>query len=165
MQVELRTGVVMRAPLGAHWRQPGSVELVGNAWDLQDACKQLALMPAHRCAAVVATPQESGAPQLWASVAMPFGTISSVHSFSRAGLALRSVAALFLGLLTANYLDDFPHLEAEELSGSAETLMKEVMEVLGRELSRNPEKSFPFAKDLGAFGVTISLRPTPPRRW
>ena len=119
-----------------------------QTWDLQDAYKQLALLPAHRFAAVVATPQEPGAPQLWASVALPFGTISSVHSFSRAGLAMRSVAARSLGPLTVNYLDDFPHLEAEELPGSAETSMEKVMEVLGLEPSRSPEKSPPLAKGL-----------------
>ena len=79
VQVVPRTGVVMHAPLDLHGHQPGSWQLVGKTWDLQDAYQLLALLPAQRVAAVVATPQESGAPQPRASGALPVGTISSVH--------------------------------------------------------------------------------------
>ena len=73
VQVTLREGEVLRGALHPHWCKANEDQLVGKTWDLQDAYKQLALKPAHRFAAVVATPHPEKETQLWASIALPFG--------------------------------------------------------------------------------------------
>ena len=73
----LSDGRSLSGPRHVDWERPEDRGLWGKTWDLQDAYKQLAVAPAHRFAATIATPgRDGGEVQLWTSLTLPFGASS-----------------------------------------------------------------------------------------
>ena len=105
VSVALASGEALSGKL--HEQFSAGVRILGRTWDLEAACKQFAVLPAHRFASIIAVEGPGKRDRtFWIGDALPFGARASVHSFNRPALALRRLALTQLGAVATNYFDD-----------------------------------------------------------
>jgi hypothetical protein len=66
--------------------------------------------------------------------ALPFGARNAVFVLGATARALEYILVYLFLVLTAQYVDDFPQLESEELADADEDIMVEVLRLLGWEI-------------------------------
>ena len=91
------------------------------------------------------------------AIALPFGSVSSVHAFNRAARAIRVIWAKLFRLVVTNFFDDFCQLELNLLQDSAWKTAEMVMQLLGWTISSGDDKRRPFSKSFEILGAVISL--------
>ena len=82
--------------------------LHGRSFDMQNAYRQIPVLPAHRRLAYVAHfCPSAGRPLAFAMNCMPFGGTASVYAFSRTAMALQRILTQVFWVVITNYLDDY----------------------------------------------------------
>jgi hypothetical protein len=89
--------------------------------------------------------------------ALPFGAHNAVFAFGATARAFKCILICLFGVITAQYVDDFPQFEAEDLEGAADDIMLDVLSLLGREV-KMPEGEPPkFNEVFTPLGVRMHL--------
>ena len=87
---------------------PGGEPWVARTFDLRDAYRQCAVAPGSSKFAHIAVRNASnGQASIFRMLALPFGSIKSVHSFLRVAHSLWYILVVHLDILVTNYFDDF----------------------------------------------------------
>ena len=117
-KVVLETGEEYSGFVHYSYRNPNSRKLVGRAIDLKRACKQLAIAPSMASVAVIclSDPRNQG-PRFFLLRALPFGARNAVFTFGAVARALEMILVGLFSFLLEQYVDDFPQLEPEALTG------------------------------------------------
>ena len=120
-------------PVFWQWREFCNASVHGRSFDMQNAYRQIPVLPAHRRLSYVAHfCPSAGRPLAFAMNCMPFHRSFGWSSFS--DVALTSVS---------------------------EKVIRTVFHVLGFVLSTNPKKDHPFAETFTALGIEFLLHDTP----
>eukprot|EP00435_Cladocopium_sp_Y103_P017022 s3000_g4.t1 len=144
--------------LAKSWCDGAARDLFGRCLDLKHAYKQLVRNPLDSWSSVlaVANPHDSQV-YFFESIALPFGSVSSVLAFNRMARALRTILARLFKLVVTNFFDDFCQLELEMLQGSAWRTAETALELLGWKISMGEDKRHPFSKQFEILGAVIRL--------
>ena len=133
--------------------------LHGRSFGMQNAYRQIPVLPAHRRLAYVAHfCPSAGRPLAFAMNCMPFGGAASVYAFARTAMALQRILTQVFWVVITNYLDDYVPFSDVALTSK---VIRTVFHVLGFVLSTNPKKDHPFAETFTALGVEFLLHDTP----
>ena len=136
------------------WRGDGGL-LRGCCADLKSAFRQLPRLPAHGCFSPICVfNPSSGCPEFFLLEAMAFGQGAAVYGFNRVARALDAILAE-IGIMTANYVDDYPLLVPSELAEETCEGLRRLMGLLGWEL-KEPLELRPEFK-FTALGVIVAL--------
>jgi hypothetical protein len=88
---------------------------------------------------------------------LPFGARNAVFTFGATARAIEIILNGLFGVLTSQYVDDYPQFEFEQLTGQDDDIMLEVLSLLGWEVKR-PEGVPPqFAPVFTLLGVRMHL--------
>ena len=83
--------------------------------------------------------------------ALPFGSVKSVHSFSRVAHSLWSIMASLFKIVMTNYFDDFVAIAAQPECESVTHTVKAVFRLLGWRFAEGDHKDPPtFSSTLAA---------------
>lgn len=147
-----------KGEVSQHWPEEECQNLLGRCLDLKHAYKQLVRSPRDSWAAILAVlnPDDSRV-YFFEAIALPFGSVSSVHAFNRAARAIRMILAKLFRLVVTNFFDDFCQLELNLLQDSAWKTAEMVMRLLGWTISSGDDKRRPFSKSFEILGAVISL--------
>jgi hypothetical protein len=154
----LTSGMVLEGPLHPSLRDPDSRKLQGRTVDLKQAFKQLAPSPEFARLSIVSIwhPRFS-ALRYFLLRALPFGARNAVFTFGATARAIEIILNGLFGVLTSQYVDDYPQFEFEQLTGQDDDIMLEVLSLLGWEVKR-PEGVPPqFAPVFTLLGVRMHL--------
>ena len=88
--------------------------------------------------------------------ASPFGSISSVYLFNRASRALWA-CGVWAGLIWTNYFDDFPTLDLDTTSTSADITARALFTLFGWSYATEEKKNRPFAASFPFLGIVADL--------
>lgn len=138
------------------WKQP--LRVLGRTLDLQSAYKQVGpcMDDIWNRVIMVFDPKES-CPKYFVSSALMFGATAAVYAFNRISKSIWHILTHLLSLWMTVYYDDFPMVEPEETSSSAEECMAEILDILGWKFARSGSKAPPFATTFDVLGVTVDL--------
>ena len=101
---------------------------------------------------------ESQEPSYFISFALMFGSTAAVYAFNRVSKSIWHILCHQLSLWMTVYCDDFPMLEPEETSVSAEESIGEFLDVLGWKYAKTGKKALPFSEKFDVLGVSVDLR-------
>ena len=124
--------------------------------DLKDAYRQRAIATSSFAFShIVVGEPSTGQPNAFKMLALPFGSIKSVHSFLRIAHSLWFLAACALDVMWANYFDDYvcccPKSEATHLSMTVHAFFH----LFGWSFAETGSKAVDFDAMCKALGVTI----------
>ena len=126
--------------------------------DLKDAYRQCAVATSSfKFSHIVVREPLTGNPKIFKMLALPFGSIKSVHSFLRVAHSLWFLATCALDVLWTNYFDDFvcccPKSESKHLSMTVHAFFH----ILGWTFAEAGSKAIDFDGVCKALGVTIDV--------
>ena len=152
--LDVVAGLCKSAMLAAEGSEPWT----GRAFDLKSAYRQCAVHPSSEQFAHILV-QEPGSGRLWVfrTLALPFGSVKSVHSFMRFAHSIWFLAVAEFDILCANYVDDFVSFCPKNEASSVTNCMHLLFELLGWEFAKTGEKAVPFSERFRALGVSIDL--------
>ena len=105
VRLRLSNGVVLEGRLHPTWTLAEVKKLMGRLGDMKSAYRQLAGLPGHAFAAVVAAwNDEIGAPAFFLSRALLFGESAAVFGFNRVARFLNMIARRGLYLVVSGVL-------------------------------------------------------------
>ena len=96
----------------------------GRAFDLQDAYRQLAIMPEHRAHSFICVCEPQHGLRCYRMLTMPFGSSASVYAFLRTSLAIHALGTRLFRLRWTCFYDDFPAVVPEPLAHAATHLIR-----------------------------------------
>ena len=142
------------------WTLESARTLLGRCVDLKSAYKQLLGDPADGAISIIATwnPVDKVV-ELYESVALPFGSTGSVYGFNRCSFAIRQIFIKHFKMFCTSFFDDYPFLELESLAEHSDLLSREVLSILGWEVS--VDKLKPFHGSFDAVGVSFDFQGLP----
>jgi len=149
------------AALVKHWAKTKgrSANLVGKTYDLRKAYRQLAVRESHLDFAWVAISDSDGTPQFFRLNSMPFGATASVAAFLRVAEAIKQIGLTQLALVWTSFFDDFIVICEEDQADVTDKCVMLLFQLLGWNVSTEPEKNHPFSKTFQALGVVVDLSP------
>ncbi len=158
VSVEMYDGEVLEGPLHPSLKDPEKRRIHGRTVDLRQAFKQLAPAPAMAALTVVGIWHPvAAAIRFYLLRALPFGARNAVFVFGATARALECILICLFFVVTAQYVDDFPQFEAEDLVGEADDIMCDVLKLLGWEV-KMPENVPPkFDQVFTLLGVRMHL--------
>ena len=126
--------------------------------DLKDAYRQCAVATSSfKFSHIVVREPLTGNPKIFKMLALPFGSIKSVHSFLRMAHSLWFLATCALDVLWTNYFDDFvcccPKSESKHLSMTVHAFFH----ILGWTFAEAGSKAIDFDGVCKALGVTVDV--------
>ena len=126
--------------------------------DLKDAYRQCAIATSSFAFShIVAREPSTGMPKVFKMLALPFGSIKSVHAFLRIAHSLWFLAACALDVMWTNYFDDYvcccPRSEANHLSMTIHAFFH----LLGWSFAETGSKAVDFDIMCKALGVNIDV--------
>ena len=126
--------------------------------DLKDAYRQCAIATSSFAFShIVVREPSTGLPKVFKMLALPFGSIKSVHAFLRIAHSLWYLAACALDVMWTNYFDDYvcccPKGEANHLSMTVHAFFH----LLGWSFAKTGSKAVDFDAMCKALGVTIDV--------
>ena len=129
-----------------------------RALDLKDAYGQCAVATSSvKFSHIIVREPSTGNPKIFKMLALPFGSIKSVHSFLRVAHSLWFLATCALDVLWTNYFDDFvcccPKSESKHLSMTVHAFFH----ILGWTFAEAGSKAIDFDGVCKALGVTIDV--------
>ena len=130
---------------------PGGEPSVARPLDLKDAYRQCAVSPASsRFAHIAVRNPGSGEASIFRMLALPFGSIKSVHS-------LWFIFLAHLDILTTNYFDDFVVWGRESESRHLTSIVNAVLKILGWAFAEEGPKAPDFSSIFQALGVRVDV--------
>ena len=137
---------------------PGGEPWVARTFDLRDAYRQCAVAPeSSRFAHIAVRNPSSGQASIFRMLALPFGSVKSVHSFLRVAHSLWFILVVHLDILATNYFDDFVVLGRQGESTHLTSTINSVFTLLGWSFAEEGSKAPPFACMAQALGVKIDV--------
>jgi hypothetical protein len=142
----------------------GCQHWVGCTFDLHAAYKQLHVHPNDRWASVVSlfSPEDNTA-KIFAQVVLPFGASASVISFNRIARFMWFLGCVELGIVWANFFDDFPVLCRKDLASVSLKSIELMFKLLGWQIAEG-DKAASFSELFSALGVQFDVRDISNRR-
>ena len=131
---------------------------MARSFDLKRAYRQCAINPADAGFShiVVADPSRS---EVFAfrMLALPFGSIRSVHSFLRVSHSIWAVAVSMFRICWTNYFDDYVALGADKETTSITNTVTLLFKLLGWQFAESGPKAPDFAQSLTALGIELDV--------
>ena len=156
--VELNDGQVLEGKLHESFRGDDDRGMVGRTIDLRRAFKQLAPAPAMAPLMVVALWHPGvQAVRYYLLRALPFGARNAVYTFGATARVIEHILVELFWLITAQYVDDYPQVEYEQLAEGGADTMAEVLELLGWDIKKQDGATPKFGKAFTLLGVTMDL--------
>ena len=129
-----------------------------RAFDVKGAYRQCAIHPSSCDFAYVAVPHpQSCELMVFRMLALPFGSIKSVHSFLRVAHSLWARGVSELSIPWTNYFDDYVAFaslrEQQSVTGAVHGLFK----IIGWKFAESGAKAPPFAPRVAALGVDFDV--------
>eukprot|EP00971_Amphidinium_carterae_P003984 79294-Amphidinium_carterae.1 len=145
----------------AGWRRlhaSKGLRMVGKTFDLKSAYRQLAVSPeSNWCANLAVYSPEAKDVRFFRQLAGPFGSAAMVLSFNRTAKCLQSTFATLLSLPWSNYFDDFPTVEFDATSNSAEVAVRAMFQLTAWDYAQDARKCKPYGSAFDALGVSFDL--------
>ena len=141
--------------------KPHTVDAEGwcvRTLDLKDAYRQCAIATSSfPFPHIIVREPSTGPPKIFKMLALPFGSIKSVHAFLRNANSLWFLASCALDVLLTNYFDDYvcccPKSEATHLSMTVHAFFH----LFGWSFAETGSKAVDFDAMCKALGVTIDV--------
>ena len=95
--------------------------------------------------------------ELYQAAALPFGVAAGVFGFNRCSRAIDHIAAELFDIVTANYADDYPQVEATATAPSADATFVDLLELLGWKVKIVPGGRV-FKHQFEALGVEFDFQ-------
>ena len=134
-------------------------DVVGRAFDLKSAYRQLGIHPNSLWAAfVVVFNPHKRCPEIFQLQAVPFGATRSVFSFLRMAHSIWWLGCSQLKLMWSNFYDDYITLA---LSGNAKNTEDTVclfLDLLGWKSAVDGDKAAEFSHQFSALGIVVALK-------
>ncbi len=131
---------------------------VVRTFDLCDAYRQCAVSPASSQFAHIAVRNPcNGEASIFRMLALPFGSIKSVHSFLRVAHSLWFILVAHLDILATNYFDDFVVMGRHSETNHLTSVVNSVFKLLGWAFAEDGAKAVPFASTAQALGVNVDV--------
>lgn len=129
-----------------------------RTFDLKDAYRQCAVCPSSSRFAHIAVrnPKDETA-AVFRMLALPFGSIRSVHSFLRIAHSLWFILVAHLDILVTNYFDDFVVVCRESEANHVTAVINTVFRLLGWDFAEDGPKAPAFASSAQALGVRLDV--------
>eukprot|EP00435_Cladocopium_sp_Y103_P008155 s2534_g2.t1 len=131
--------------------------LDGRGFDLSKAYKQIAVSKDSLKHAVLGARDSKGIWKMYASQALPFGSVASVYAFNKSARALQHLLLKDFTILNTNYFDDFPTLEFDTAGDIATGITSQFFQLIGWRHAVSGKKAKPFSAEFGALGVEYNL--------
>eukprot|EP00438_Fugacium_kawagutii_P013469 Skav231273 [mRNA] locus=scaffold2436:470175:474164:- [translate_table: standard] len=151
----LSSGERLAGNVSEAWRQlpEDQVQVVSKTVDLKSAYKQFAILPDNRKLSVLSLKRPSdGKVHGFVSRTLPFGSVASVLHFNRVARLLHQLG-LELGIVWANYYDDYPVVDFKALSKQTDAAVRALTSMLGFKCA--VDKELPFAQRSELLGVVL----------
>eukprot|EP00438_Fugacium_kawagutii_P029267 Skav207045 [mRNA] locus=scaffold709:16974:19130:+ [translate_table: standard] len=151
----LSSGERLAGNVSEAWRQlpEDQVQVVSKTVDLKSAYKQFAILPDNRKLSVLSLKRPSdGRVHGFISRTLPFGSVASVLHFNRVARLLHQLG-LELGIVWANYYDDYPVVDFKVLSKQTDAAVRALTSMLGFKCAT--DKELPFADRSELLGVVL----------
>ena len=133
--------------------------LLGKAFDLKAAYRQLAIAPESRWASFIACAcPNTKRPTLFRMKALPFGSAMAVYAFLRVALSLWRIATTQLLIPWTNFFDDFVTFAPSNLASNTDDVICTYFKLLGWLFAEQGDKAKPFAQLFSALGISVDLR-------
>lgn len=133
-------------------------QLVGKAFDVKAAYRQLGICPEHLHAAWICVYRpDTGKPAFFRLHALPFGASSSVSNFLRCAEAIKRLGTQLLFVTWTSFFDDYIVVCPEDCAAETDKAVRIFFQLLGWRLALEPEKRKPFATKFQALGVVFDL--------
>ena len=137
---------------------PGGEPWAVRTFDLSDAYRQCAVAPSSSQFAHIAVRNPStGEASIFRMLALPFGSVKSVHSFLRVAHSLWFILVAHLDILVTNYFDDFVVLGRQSETTHLASVVNSVFRLLGWAFAEEGTKAAPFASAANALGVSVDV--------
>lgn len=88
-------------------------------------------------------------------LALPFGSVRSVHAFLRVAHSLRAILVSLAKVLTTNYFDDFMAFAPTTQRSSVAAAVQLIFKLLGWNYAATGSKAPPFSELVSALGITL----------
>ena len=142
---------VLGAPLGeiieeCHGAGPWAI----RPFDLKDAHRGVSPSSTPHSHIVVRDPDQNPA-RIFRMLALPFGSVMSVHSFLRVAHSIGFILVHYLSVLTTNYFDDFVVVARQSEAQHG------VLKLLGWSFAEEGAKAPEFSSSTNALGMTIDV--------
>ena len=136
----------------------GGEPWAARTFDLKDAYRQCAVCPSSSKFAHIAVknPKDGGS-SIFRMLALPFGSIKSVHSFLRVAHSLWFILVAHLDILVTNYFDDFVVVCRESEASHLTSVINAVFKLLGWDFAEEGPKAPAFASSALALGVRLDV--------
>ena len=129
-----------------------------RTFDLKDAYRQCAVSPtSSKFAHIAVKNPHTGEAALFRMLALPFGSIRSVHSFLRVAHSLRFILTAHLGIICTNYFDDFVVLCRQSEATHLTKVVNTVLRLLGWAFAETGPKAPEFSNTAQALGVRVDV--------
>ena len=135
-----------------------SSKWVSRGFDLKDAYRQCAVHPDSLAYShIVVVDPSRMRPFVFQMVALPFGSIKSVHGFLRVAHSIWYIAVHQLRILWTNYFDDYVTMCPSEEATQTTQVVHMLLDLLGWSFARDGSKAPPFSDVCSALGVVINV--------
>ena len=133
-------------------------EVLGRAFDLKSAYRQLGIHPNSLWAAfVVVFNPHKRCPEIFQLQAVPFGATRSVFSFLRIAHSLWWLGCSQLKLMWSNFYDDYITFALSENSRNTENTVGLFLDLLGWQFAVDGDKASEFSHQFTALGIVVNL--------
>ena len=133
-------------------------DLVGKAFDLSAAYRQVAVAPESAWASYVACyDPSSGGASVFRMRALPFGAKKAVHGFLRIAYSIWFLGVAGLLLPWSDDFDDFVTFTSSPIARATDDAVSLFFKLLGWQHDDKKEKSFDFARQFTALGICVGL--------
>lgn len=137
---------------------PSDGPWVIRPFDLKDAYRQcgVASTSTPHSHIVVRDPNLCKA-QIFRTLALPFGSVKSVHAFLRVAHSLWFLIVHYLSILTTNYFDDFVVVARQSEAKHVTAVVHSLFKMLGWSFAEEGAKAPDFASSPNALGVSLDV--------
>ena len=135
-----------------------STGIQAKTYDLKSAYRQIPIQESHlKFGYFCIYNHKKKSPEIYRSLALPFGATHSVYSFLRLARMLHAIATRQLHLVTTNFFDDFILASPKELCDSASKSLEVLFLLTGWDYAMEGKKSTSFSDVCQALGVSFDL--------
>ena len=137
---------------------PNTEEWCVRTLDLKDAYRQCAIATSSfPFSHIVVRDPSTGMPKVFKMLALPFGSIKSVHAFLRIAHSLWFLAACALDVMWTNYFDDYVCCCARSEANHLSMTIHAFFHLLGWSFAETGSKAVDFDIMCKALGVNIDV--------
>ena len=163
VHIKLPSGSILSGRIPRGRTAADAMKWLGKTFDLKAAYRQIAVSqdPENLKFSVIAVYNPiTGKVDFRTQYATAFGSVASVYIFNRAARALWAIGC-WLFIVWGNYFDDYPTLEPEATTLSAELAIRAMCSLLGWNLCLDETKNKPFGERFPMLGIITCLERLP----